>query len=53
MQLKGEKYVTFPKSIQSDAYAVKASISGRKEMKDADLGALSMITEKFRKRARA
>ena len=53
MQLKGEKYVTFTKSIQSDAYAVKASIRGRKEMKEADLGALRMMTERFRKRARA
>jgi hypothetical protein len=45
--------VTFPKSIQSEAYAVKASINGRKDMKEADFGALSKITKKLRKRAKA
>jgi hypothetical protein len=53
MQLNGEMYVTFPKSTQRAAYAVNANIRGRKEMKEADFGALSTITARFRKRARA
>ncbi len=43
----------FPKSTQRAAYAVKASIRGRKDMKVADFGALSIMTKKFRKSASA